>query len=221
MRPCLSLSSLVAYIRKHKAVSFDELTSEFHCSYMSILRRKDDIKYITSYNQFSSGLTLRDIPTFNEFGIWGFRDYQFSKWGNLISTIKGLIDESENGLHAGELHKIMDVRVNNHLAVCTRRELITRGNDFGHPVYFSADVNIRKSQYEQRMVLYQSKHPVEIMPLSEANIIRVLVVMIKHHATAMETLMPILKSEGTELSEQSIRWVLKKYDIEKKGSPSS
>lgn len=221
MRPSLSVNAIAAYIRRLKALSFDELTSEFHCSYMSILRRKDDIKYITSYNRFSSGLTLRDIPIFNEFGIWGFRGYQFSKWGNLISTIGGIIDESKSGLHAGELHEIMSVRVNNHLAICTRRELIARSNEFGHPLYFSADADIRKSQYEHRMVLYQSKHPIEIMPLSEANVIRVLVVMIKHHATTVEKLMSILKAEGIELSEQSIRWVLKKYDIEKKGSPSS
>jgi len=221
MAPRLSLNSLVTYVRKHKAVSFNELASEFHCSYMSILRRRDDIKYITSYNRFSSGLTLRDIPIFNEFGIWGFHGYQFSKWGNLISTIKGLIDESKSGLHAGELHGILDVRVNNHLAVCTKRELIARSNDFGHPLYFSADADIRKSQYNHRMVIYQSKHPVEIMPLSEANIIRVLVVMVKHHATTVEKLMPILNVEGIELSEQSIRWVLKKYDIEKKGYPSN
>lgn len=215
----LQTKDIIAYIRKRKALSFDELKTRFQCSYMTILRRKRDIGYITSYNKSNSGMTLKEIPNYNEFGIWYCRTFLFSKWGNMKMTIKRIIDNSPQGLHPVDLQDIMKTRVNNHLSTCVKENLVMRDHDFGHPIYFSSNDKIRRTQYEQREVLLRKKHPIERPPLSKENIIKVLLAIIKHHVTTVEKIMAVLETEDMHFSEQSIKWLLKKYQIEKKGSP--
>jgi hypothetical protein len=210
---------IITYINKKKAVSFHELVSEFQCSYMTILRKKENIGYITSYNKYNSGMTLINIPKFNEFGIWECPPYLFSKWGDMKMTIKGIIDNSAQGLYASELQKIMKVRVNNHLSECTSENLIMRNHEFGHPIYFSTEKMIKKLQYEQSKILFEKRRPAEISPLSKENIIKILIAIIEHHAINIEKLMNILRTKGLKFSRQSLKWLFDRYEIEKKGSP--
>lgn len=212
-------NEIVSFIQHREAVSFDELMSEFHCSYMSIFRRKKDLGYITSYNRYGSGLTLGTIPTFNEFGIWGNRNFLFSKWGDVKRTIIGVVDDSPSGLYAGDLQAILRIRVNNHLSECVMKNLLYRSHNFGHPIYFSAHLETRKIQSEQREAQHQRKHSFTAYPLSKDNLIKTLLAIIKHHVTSAQKLKSILESEGLPLSERSIQWVLDEYNIEKKGSP--
>lgn len=217
--PSASIRSIVDHIERKKTISFSELASYFRYSRRTIFRKLSLVDYLTSYNKSGAGLTLRNIPNFNESGIWNHRDFFFTKWGTLKKAIPKIIDMSPDGLYARDLQDILMVRINNHLSMCVKEGLIQRNNDFGHPIYFSTNTEIRKLQYEQRKMLFQKKHPVAKNPLSGKNIIKVLVAIIKHHVTTADKLIPILEAKGVHLSKQSIKWVLKKYDIEKKGSP--
>ncbi len=216
--PILSTESIRSFIEQRQVVTFDQLTSEFHCSYMSILRRKEELGYLTSYNRYGIGLTLPTIPIFNKFNIWKYGDFLFSKWGDVKSTIVGVVDESPEGLYARDLQRILNIRVNNHLSMCVRENKVFKCPDFGHPVYFSTVVTTRNAQYRLREKRYQDERPVQSQLLSQDKVIKILLLIIKHRVTSAHKLKPLVALEGLSLSERSIQWVLDKYDIQKKGS---
>ena len=216
--PPLSTESIRSFIEKRQVVTFDQLISKFQCSYMSILRRKEELRYITSYNRYGAGMTLPTIPIFNEFNIWKCGDFLFSKWGDVKSTIVGIVDESSEGLYARDLQQILNIRVNNHLSMCVKENIVFKCLDFGHPVYFSTVDTTRDAQYRQREKRYNEERTVQSQPLSQDKIIKILLAIIKHRVTCAHKLKTLIALEGVSLSERSIQWVLDRYDIEKKGS---
>ena len=57
----------------------------------------------TSYTHQGSFVTLKDIPTFNEYGIWFFRGIGFTKYQNSLELIIQLINSSKEGFTREQL----------------------------------------------------------------------------------------------------------------------
>ncbi len=212
------IENIRSYVTKQNVVTIPELIEHFKYSRATIFRALRRIEHITSYNQNRSGITLPPTPKFDPRGIWKYQMFYFSKWRSLNETIQNIVNDSHTGLYPRELMAILGVRVHNHLLKCVIENRITRNNDFGHPIYFSMIPETRQRQYEERIKISKIKIPYEKTRLSKENIIKVLVAIIKYHATTVDKLMPVLETENIHLSKQSITWVLRKYDIEKKGS---
>jgi len=210
---------LGALILERKVVTFMELSEFLERSRATVFRMLRQLDYITSYNKNRTGVTLTSIPDFDRWGLWSYNDFHFSRWGSLNETIQNLVDTSPAGLRPRELAHLLGVRVHNHLSMCVADERVVRNDDFGHPVYLSTSPATRREQYERREQTSPKRAPRERQPLSDQNVIRVLVTVIKHHATTLERLMPALEAEGLHLGEASVMWVLKRYDIEKRGFP--
>lgn len=211
------VEEISSYITQKKVVTVPELMNQFGYSRATIFRVFVDVDYLTSYNVNNTGITLASLSKFDTYGIWKFGKYYFSKWPTLNETIQHLIDSSPAGLYPKDLQEILGVRVNNHLSLCTRKGLLIRNHDFGHPLYFSVDNETKQRQYEQRKLFFQESRHIEKVLLTKEKVIKILIVIIKHHVTTIDKLMPILSDEGIYVSEQSVKWVFKKYGIEKKG----
>lgn len=215
-REIVTLDKITSFIRKRKATTFHEIEEHFKCSRMTVFRKIRHIQYLTSYNQNGSGVTLIEIPIFNEFGIWEYKKFLFSKWGTIKNTIPNIVDLSLAGLYAKDLEDILKVRVNNHISMCVKNDLIVRNNDFGPPIYLSTKPEVRRSQYDQRTVLYSEQARPEKAPVSKENTIRILATALKHHETSPDKIVSFLEMEGIHLGKRSVEWVFRKYGIQKK-----
>ena len=214
-----NIERLETLISERKVVTFWELSEHLERSRATVFRMLRQVDYITSYNKNRTGVTLASVPDFDRWGLWRYKDFHFSRWENLNETIQNLVDTSPAGFRPRELADLLGVRVHNHLSMCVADERVVRNDDFGHPVYLSTTPVTRREQYETREQTSAKRVSRERQPLSDQNIIRVLVAIIRHHATTVERLMPVMEAEGLHLSEGSVRWVLRKYEIEKRGSP--
>lgn len=213
-----TLENIYEYVLKQQVVTISELMAQFNRSRATIYRILSNMDYITSYNCNNLGIALASVPQFDSWGIWRFKNFYFSKWGTLNETIQNLVDKSPAGLHPKELQDLLGVRIYNHLSMCVAQNNIIRNNDFGHPIYFSTVPETSQRQYRERVEISTRELTSEKPPLNKENVIEVLLAIIKHHVTTVEGLKPILETEGIQISDQAIKWVLKKYDIEKKGA---
>lgn len=209
---------VVEYLRLHKVMQTSELARHFACSKKTIFRILNVMGYLTSYNRNSSGITLVDIPEFDNNGLWEHKGFYFSKWGTLKETIQHLVENSKAGLSAGELRQILQVDIYHHVTSCVEAKMVFRDVGWRFSIYFSMDTK-RLEQLKERNRMFQML-PSQV-PVSKDKIIQVLVVALMHHVTSMEKIMPILESEGVRISKRRVRWIFDYYEIEKKGSLSA
>lgn len=196
-----------------------ELMERFNRSKIPVLLRLKEIGYYSSYNHNKKGITLATIPEFNEHGLWECNGYRFSRFKNVMETIKYVVDNSEAGLFPHDLEEILGVRVHTHLCNCMDKDMLFRVDDFGYPLYLSYDEEPREEQLTKRMEISPVKTPFDKPLLSDKNSIKVLLAVIKNHETDPVKLKKILKKEGVLLELSSIEWVLKSYEIKKNVFP--
>ena len=78
-------------------------------STMTVYRRLKSLSYLTGYSHRGKFYTLPDIPEFNDMGIWSHQRVYFSRYGNLVRTIKHLVDASQMGYTANDLESLVHV----------------------------------------------------------------------------------------------------------------
>jgi len=216
----VSADHLSNVLEERRVVTTAQLVQLFGCSPKTLFRKLQQLGYITSYNKNRTGITLSTIPEFDRNGLWRHGPFRFSTWKTLNGTIQHMVEDSSAGLSAGELHKILHVNVYHHVSSCVQDGRIFRDQSLKPPVYYHTDPVVRPHQQSERKAFLEKLAPSRPPPpLSKENVIRILVAIIRHHASTVERLMPVLEAEGLHLSERSIRWVLRKYEIEKRGSP--
>jgi len=213
------LGNLQTFFATRKVATLGELMDHIERSRATVFRLLGRLDYITSYDRRHSGITLASIPEFDAWGLWKSKGFHFSRWDTLNETIQNVVNMSPAGLHPKELRDLLEVRVHNHLSMCVADNRVFRDDAFGHPAYFSMNAGRRREQLQQREGTSPRRPSRERPPLSNKNIIMVLVCILKHHKTSVEELMPLLEADGLHISERSVRWVLQEYEIEKKGSP--
>ena len=65
----------------------------------------------TSYNYNGQYYTLPAVAKFDANGLWSWKGIRFSRHGPLKATVLALVEQSEAGLTAGELSKVLGVEV--------------------------------------------------------------------------------------------------------------
>ena len=216
MRPKEVLKEAVhEYIQKHKVVKTSKLATHFNCSTATIFRKLKGENSLASYNLDRQFLTLRDIPLFDNNGLWEYRGARFSKQGGVRPTLEYIVSKSGDGMSAGEINKILYLRTNNQLGLCVKEGRIIRKRYGRFQIYFSPDKQAQESQMEKR----EKRTPIRVPVINKDKIIEILVTIIRSRQTNVEKLLPILQKEGVDVNQKSLRWVFAKYEIEKKGSP--
>ncbi len=76
---------------------------------MTVIRKLKKLFYLSSYSHRGKYYTLYSIAEFDDSGLWSFEPAMFSKHGTLVNTVKVFVDESEDGLSAGELEGLLKV----------------------------------------------------------------------------------------------------------------
>ena len=63
----------------------------------SVMRRLKYADYVSSYTHTGRYYTLRDIPRFDQFGLWHYGDVGFCRVGTLKAAVTELVEKSEAG----------------------------------------------------------------------------------------------------------------------------
>ena len=124
---------------KNKILTMQQLVNEIGCSWMTVLRHLKAHKhgYLTSYNFNAKYYTLADIPEFDQYGLWTFKNVRFSKYGSLTNTITKLIANSPKGLQIDEIEKILNVDVAPIVTTLFQKKSINRERVRGVLFYFN------------------------------------------------------------------------------------
>ncbi|MDA3790211.1 MAG: hypothetical protein PF503_17180 [Desulfobacula sp.] len=135
------------FLKKYKIATMSELKTILGTSVkMTVIRKLKELSYYTSYSHRGKYYTLDEIANFDIDGLWQFEPALFSKYGTLLETSKIFINNSEAGLSARELEKLLHVEVKESVLNLYRNKKVERLKISGKYIYFSVDPKIKKRQ---------------------------------------------------------------------------
>ena len=220
-------SRIVSLLRELIVATVDILCNKLSTSRSTVLRELKNYGYFSSYNFNSSYFTLKDIPCFDEDGLWFHGKVGFSRHGTLTQTIKALIEHSEKGYTVLELQKLLGTRVHNQLSSLCRKKILTRFYVGRHCVYTSVEPKLQASQEAKRkeqiikskaVAGSQKDFKGRKLPhqLDTLTVIRLLVEMIKKPDAKAASLSQRLQRQGFSITAEQVRGVIEFYSLVKK-----
>ena len=108
-------------------------------STMTIFRKLKEVEYISSYSHRGKYYSLFDIADFDHYGLWSHQSVWFSKYGNLVETVKNFIDNSTAGYSAKQIESILHVEVKHTLLNLYKNKRVNREKFDKVYVYFTRD----------------------------------------------------------------------------------
>ena len=116
----------------------------------TVFRKLKQLSARSSYSHRGRYYTLDNIPLFDEWGLWTFRDVHFSKYGTLLNTAQTLVESSPDGFLASELETLLQVSVKDALRKLAQTGRLTRDRRGGRYLYCAADPAVQKRQLRTR-----------------------------------------------------------------------
>lgn len=145
------LTALKAFLSKHKVATIEQLgTALGNPARCTVFRKLSELDYISSYSHRGKYYTLRSVARFTAQGLWCFRSAWFSRFGNLLETVKALVQRSDAGYSAGELKEMLGVQPKHALTQLVRDGRLQREKIEAVYVYFSAEKSLAQRQLRAR-----------------------------------------------------------------------
>jgi len=202
--------------RKHVVV-LDELRAALQThSRTTIFRVLRGVGYHTSYSHAGRFYTLKEIPKFNDLGLWFWRDVGFSMQGTLRATAVALVENASAGQTHEELQERLRLRLHDTLRNLVEAKELTRRSWEDVYVYLKADREAATAQWAERQKLV--RHPVEpkpVLTLDPARIIDILLDVIHHPKDDAKATARRLAARGLALSSEQIEAVFANYGVKK------
>lgn len=213
---------VVKWLRKVKVANMRQLQQQFQISHMTVVRALRKIGYYTSYNHNAGYYVLQEVPRFDEWGLWAYRDIRFSRHRSLPETIVALVEKAPAGLTVRELEERLQSKVANLVS-----RLVSEGRVQGERllgrqvVYLSGDPEVRGSQVQQRRQWQEepaARGRAELPPgCSATEVIEILRAMILTSDDNPDRLARRVQAEQVTTSQ--VRRVLEHYALKKKLHP--
>lgn len=210
-----SPSRLIKLLRRWKALDIHRLQRA--CagrSRRSLFRDLARVGYLSSYTHAGRYYTLKEIPVFDEHGLWFYQGIGFSRAGTLKATVTFLVNGAEAGHTHGELEDLLRVRVHNTLLLAVREGLIGRERIAGVYLYVSADEVRASQQVEKRREILQRVQ--ESRPLAPVLVIEVLVEAVQASENVIEprVVAARLVARGLSVSVEQVEGVYREHGLE-------
>ncbi len=195
-----TIKAAYRYFKKLKVFSIGELSSVLTCSIPNARLKIKQWQAYTSYNQNGKYYTLPQIPQFDKYGLWRYKDVGFSKYGNLKKTIIHLVTASPAGLSGRQLGGILGLSPQSFLHHFRECPGIYREKHDGVFVYFSDVDDLCKKQVHKRSSLLRRS---AIVTISDTEAILILVAIIRQHGISAEDISALseIKKNGIKLSD--------------------
>lgn len=143
----LDTDVLRSFLEKEKIAALSDLKAALKTmGTMTVFRRLKALGYLSSYSHRGKFYTLKDIPDFDELGLWSYHSVWFSKYGNLVETARELVAEAGVGFTASELENILHVECKRPLLQLYNEKRVHREKHSGVYVYFSTEKGHQRSQ---------------------------------------------------------------------------
>lgn len=192
-------------------------------SRMTVFRRLTAMGYLTSYTHTARYYTLREIPQFDELGLWYYGNVGFCRGSTLKAALLDLVEKSEAGKTHQELQDALRARVRTELLDHVRTQRLSRKSiNNKRWLYLSADAARAAKQWTRRLA--QAKRAATLSgPLTAAMTIEVLVEVLQSSQVLVtpEQVVRRLHHQGISVPLQHVQWVFERYELEKKGGPDS
>jgi hypothetical protein len=185
--------------RARKVITIHELANLLGTSLPTARRRLKAWNALTSYNKNGRYYILPDVPQFNDYGLWHYRDVRFSRYGNLTQTLIQLVRDSHAGLSASELAELLRLNPRSFLWLFRNHPDLKRSRRKGRFIYFAAKLEIYRQQNEQRVTMDASTN----LP-SSTEAVAILVETIKHPEFGIRQLCAHLKRQQVAVSEEDV-----------------
>lgn len=216
--PVESRRALLRLFRKRLVVTLNPLLETLRTgARMSVFRRLSSLDYLTSYSHAGRYYTLRDIPEFDEKGLWHHLGVSFSRHGSLKNTVEHIVNDSEAGQTHPELEIILGVRVHNTLLDLVEEERIGRVPLERYFLYVSGKRRMAKAQIQRRREdLKREAAEPEEKPATEV-VIEVLLEII-HGAKVQAEPLAIaarLAARGISVSAAQVGAILEEHGVKK------
>ena len=190
-------------------------------SRMSVFRRLSALGYLSSYSHDGRFYTLRNIPPFDQDGLWRYQGVGFSRDGSLKATVERLVEQADAGRTHSELHVRLQVRVHNTLHDLVEDRLIGRETLRGHYLYLSADSKRAESQRMQRQ--QQSAEPAAPTEVPAPMVIEVLLDVVRSAGVRPDAgpVAARLAARGFPLTAGQVEAIFSRYGLKKTANSRS
>ncbi len=209
--------------RKTVADLHDLMTALDTSSRMTVFRRLKPLGYQSSFTDAGKYYTLVEIPVFDDFGLWFYREIGFSRASTLKATILEIVESSKAGMAPKELLWLLKLKMpnslHNALRELARSGLLQRQIVNGVHLYTSQHMNRFEEQIRMRRleVKWAGLTPAE--PSLETTI-AVLVEAIRAGTilTSPETVSSRLSASGMPVPVDQVALIYQRHglDAEKK-----
>lgn len=215
---------LARLFRRQKIAELEQLFAALGTrSRMTVFRRLSTEGYVTSYSHAGRYYTLRDIPDFDQDGLWQHAGVLFSRDGTLKKTVVRLVEESDAGQFYRELQLRVRLRVHNTLADLVAHQRLGRAPIEGEFLYVSPEGARAAAQVARRADLGREPAPApKDEDLEPAVVIEVLVEVIHGavvHLDAHEVATR-LGARGVAVTVAQVEAVFQRHGVVKKTAPS-
>ena len=216
MRPvAFQPKTIVQIFRTHKVLTKEEALRACGCKTMTLWKALRAHGYLTSYNCNATYYTLSDIPAFDEWGLWAYREARFSQWGSLSRTVDQLIERSPTGHTAKDLSALLGINVAPELSRLHRLRRVQREKVGSTFVYVASDHQQQQAQVMARRVELERAAEQARLPPPEV-MIAVLVELVHHPGAPVHTLGRRLRRRRVPITDQDVRKIMAQYDLEPK-----
>jgi hypothetical protein len=149
--PQYSIEALRAYLNQRLIATFEQIRQKLgKPARATVFRLFDKAEVLSSYSHRGQYYTLRSIPQFGSQGLWEYDAVRFSRFGNLLQTLKALVERGQCGCSAQESQEQLGVETKHALVQLVRRKQVQRIRLGGTYVYFSADSVQSRQQQKAR-----------------------------------------------------------------------
>jgi len=145
---------LIEVFEKQKIATIKQLKKALNStSSMTIFRKLKQLDYLSSCSHSGKYYTLKNIPKFDQMGLWFHKSILFSLHCSLAETIKNLVEKSNDGYSALELEKLLKVKPNEVLLKLMNEKFVIRKKIEGNYIYFSTckSERIKQEMSRERM----------------------------------------------------------------------
>ncbi len=215
---CFSLLAPKTYdfgakVKGERIFTLNRLVSALNCSSRTAQAKLKLWQTYTSYNQNGRFYSLPEVPKFDRYGLWRYKDAAFSKHGNLKKTIIHLVGASPEGLTGRELGELLRLRPQSFLHHFRKCPGIFREKHDGVYVYFSDIGEIYEKQERQRCALI---HHRKLANISDSEAILILTAIIRHHGITSEDIMTLPEIKKSKIGKPAIQNFMVYHGLEKK-----
>ena len=205
------------FFKEKKVHSLHGITEHLGIGNRMVQRYLKDLHGLTSYTHKGQFVTLPDIPRFDKHGIWFYRKVGFSEFGNSLSTIVRLIEQSKNGLSREQLEAILKIGISKQIQILLQRERVHRIK-LGNRYLYIPEAVMRNKKARLKLVgdrqteehFEKGVQNTELIALLKAVLIE------KKVGTDIESIKVIAQKYSLRIPLKRIEQLLLKYDLSEK-----